>query len=234
MAMGMRLLGCIQAWICASTTEVDAVRSMRWLVKPAFFLLCLSPALWLAGAIVLALKGGPNVLGPDPAQFLALETGKWAMWMLIAALAVSPLRFLLNAPYVWKLRRMGGLFALFYVSLHFLVFLALLLEWRWQELGREVAERPYVTIGMLAFVLLIPLGMTSLQFAQRKMGRRWKQLHRMVYVVGILAVMHVVWIVRSSIGDALIYGMIMAALLGYRLLRHLYPQLRSFSLRAAR
>jgi len=232
MVMETRLQGCIRVWICASTTEVDTVRKMRWLVKPAFVLLCLSPALWLVYTIVLALTGGQNFLGPDPAQYLALETGKWAMWMLIAALTVSPFRFLLNAPYAWQLRRMSGLFALFYVSLHFLVFLALLLEWRWQELDTEVAERPYVMIGMLAFVLLIPLGMTSVQYAQRKMGRRWKQLHRAVYVVGILSVMHVVWIVRSSIGDALVYGTIMAALLGYRLLRHFCPPVKKFSLRA--
>lgn len=206
---------------------------MKALGKLVVFVLCLSPALWLSYAVVLVATGGENLLGPDPAQYLALETGTWAIRMLIGALAVTPLRFLLAAPYLWQFRRMLGLFALFYVSLHFLVFLAFLLQWQWQELGREVTERPYVTVGFLAFILLLPLGLTSVQVAQRKMGRRWKQLHRLVYVINILAVLHVTWILRSSIADALLYAALVGLLLGYRLLRHLFPKVRKFSLRQA-
>jgi sulfoxide reductase heme-binding subunit YedZ len=206
---------------------------MKGPIKPLVFLLCLSPALWLTYGVMLALTGGENLLGPDPAQFLALQTGTWSIRLLIAALAVTPLRYLLNAPYIWQFRRMLGLFAFFYVTLHFLVFLAFLLQWQWQDLGREIAERPYITFGFLAFVLLVPLGMTSVQFAQRKLGRRWKKLHRLVYVINILAVLHVTWIVRSSIADALLYGLLVLLLLGYRLLRHKSATVRQFSLRRA-
>lgn len=206
---------------------------MKGLTKLLVFVLCLAPALWLSYGVFLALTGGANLLGPDPAQYLALQTGTWAIRLLIAALAVTPLRFLLNAPYLWQFRRMLGLFALFYVTLHFLVFLAFLLQWQWHDLGREIAERPYITFGFAAFVLLVPLGLTSVQFAQRKLGRNWKKLHRLVYVINILAVLHVTWIVRSSIADALLYGVLVLVLLGYRLLRHQSAAVRHFSLRRA-
>jgi sulfoxide reductase heme-binding subunit YedZ len=200
------------------------------LIKSAVFLLCLAPALWLGHAVYLAWSGGPNLLGPDPAQFLALETGQWSIRLLVAALAVTPLRHLLAAPRIWQYRRMIGLFALFYVSLHFLVFLAFLLQWEWADFGREIAERPYITVGFAAFVLLLPLGLTSVQIAQRKMGRRWKQLHRLVYVINILAVLHILWVLRSSYADVVLYGGLVAVLLLYRWLRHASPRVRRFSL----
>lgn len=206
---------------------------MKALIKPAVFLLCLCPALWLSYGVVLVATGGENLLGPDPAHYLSLQTGTWSIRFLIAALAVTPLRFLLNAPYLWQFRRMLGLFALFYVTLHFLVFLAFLLQWRWGDLAREITERPYITVGFLAFALLVPLGLTSIQAAQRRMGRNWKKLHRLVYVINILAILHVTWIVRSSIADALLYGVLVLLLLGYRLLRHRYPEVQRFNLRPA-
>lgn len=208
--------------------------SAKSLIKPVVFLLCLSPALWLLHAVGLSISGGENRLGPDPAQFLALQTGTWAMRLLIASLAITPLRFILGIPYLWQLRRMVGLFALFYVLLHFLVFLALLLQWQWQELGREISERPYITVGFVALLLLIPLGLTSTNAAQRKLGRRWKQLHRLVYVISILAVLHVVWIIRSSIADALLYAFLVSLLLAYRLLLHSFPGFRQISVRRAK
>jgi sulfoxide reductase heme-binding subunit YedZ len=228
-----RLQASIPVWICASTIDGAAHNCMKVVIKPVVFVVCLSPALWLFYCVVLAATGGDNLLGPDPAQYLALETGTWAIRMLIGALALTPLRFLFGAPYLWKFRRMLGLFALFYVSLHFVVFLAFLLQWQWQELSREITERPYITVGFLAFILLLPLGITSVQVAQRKLGRRWKQLHQLVYVINILAVLHVTWIVRSSIADALLYAVLVGLLLGYRLLRRLSPKIRKFSLRQA-
>lgn len=222
-----------RVWICANTIDGDAHNRMQALIKPVVFVFCLSPALWLSYGVVLVATGGENLLGPDPAQYLALQTGTWSIRFLIVALAVTPLRFLLGAPYLWKFRRMMGLFALFYVALHFTVFLAFLLQWQWQDLGREITERPYVSVGFLAFALLLPLGMTSVQIAQRKLGRRWKQLHRTVYVINILAVVHVAWIVRSSITDALLYAVLVGLLLCYRVLRHRYPKIRAFSLHLA-
>lgn len=199
-------------------------------IKPAIFLLSLAPALYLGYAVWLSLTGGANLLGPDPAKELALATGEWAIRFIIFTLALTPIRYLLNWPYAWRLRRMVGLFALFYATLHFLVFLVFLLGLRWAELGNEIAQRPYVTLGFLAFVLMIPLGLTSFQAAQRRMGRNWKRLHRLVYVTAVLAVLHVIWIVRSSYGDAVLYGSLVGLLLGYRLLRKYSTRVRRFTL----
>lgn len=204
---------------------------MRRFVKPMLFFISLLPALYLFLAVYLAASGGVNLLGPDPAKALALQSGEWAIRFLIFALAMTPVRYLFNWAYAWQLRRMTGLFALFYASLHFLVFLVFLLELRWGELLSEIVERPYVTVGFLAFLLMIPLGLTSFAKAQRVLGRNWKRLHRVIYLVNILAVLHVVWIVRSDFGDALFYGTLVVLLLGYRLLRELHPAVRAFTLR---
>lgn len=177
----------------------------------------------------LSFTGAGDLLGPDPALALALLTGEWTIRFLIFTLALTPIRYLFNWPYALRLRRMVGLFTLFYATLHFLVFLLFLLQLRWDQLGTEIARRPYVTIGFTAFLLLIPLGLTSFQAAQRRMGRNWKRLHRLVYVIAILAVLHVIWIVRSSYGDAVLYGSLVALLLGYRLLRHYSPRARRFT-----
>lgn len=199
--------------------------------KPVLFILLLLPALYYFYAVYLAYTGGKNLLGTDPAQYLSHETGQWAIRILILSLAMTPIRYLLNWPYAWQLRKMTGLYALFYVSLHLLVFLAFLLGWEWQRIGVEIVERPYITVGFAAFVLLVPLGLTSFKLAQRKLGRRWKQLHRVVYAVNILAVLHLTWIVRSDYGEAFMYGSLVAFLLGYRLLRHYSSRVKSFTLR---
>jgi methionine sulfoxide reductase heme-binding subunit len=198
-------------------------------IKPIVFLLFLLPALYYFYAVYLALNG-ENILGPDPAQALALATGEWSIRILIAALAITPLRYLLNLPKLWNYRRMVGLFALFYVCLHLLVFLMFLLQWQWADIGREIAERPYITVGFTAFILLLPLGFTSFQAAQRKMGRNWKKLHRLVYVINILAVLHVIWVVRSSYFDAVLYGSLVFICLAYRILRKYNPVVRKFTL----
>lgn len=203
---------------------------MRAYVKPIVFIFCLLPALYYF-YVVYASFGGTNLLGPDPAKALSLQTGEWAIRMLILSLAVTPIRYLFNWPYAWQLRRMIGLFAFFYASLHLLVFLMFLLQWQWSEIGTEIVERPYITIGFSAYLLLLPLALTSFNLARRKLGKNWKRLHRLVYIISILAVLHVVWIVRSSIGDALLYGGLVCLLLGYRALRKYSQAVRRFSFR---
>ena len=202
---------------------------MSRLVKPVIFLLCLWPAAYLAYAVYLAFTGGENLLGPDPAEFLALETGEWAIRLLIASLAITPLRYLLNAPVLFRYRRMIGVYAWFYVCLHLLVFLWFLLGWQWGNIGTEISERPYITIGFSAFVLLTPLAATSFNAAQRKLGRNWKRLHRLTYVCATLACLHVIWIVRSSYFDAVLYSGLVLVLLGYRLLRKYVPAVQKFT-----
>jgi len=201
---------------------------LKPVVKVAVFLLCFLPAGILLYQVYLAFMGLPVDLGPDPPKTLSLETGEWAIRLLILSLAITPLRYLLNWPYLWQYRRMIGLYGLFYTVLHFLVFLVFILQMNWSDLGKEIVDRPYITLGFIALILLLPLGLTSFQAAQRKLGRNWKKLHRLVYVINILAVLHVVWIVRSSYADAVLYGSLVLVLLAYRVLRNFSVSVRHF------
>lgn len=204
---------------------------MKAFAKPLVFLLCLLPAGYMFYAVYLAYTGGENLLGPEPAKTLSLMTGEWAIQILILGLALTPIRYLFNWPYIWRFRRMIGLYAYFYTSLHLLVFLMFLLQWEWTAIGREIVERPYITIGFAAYVLMTALAATSFNRAQRKLGRNWKRLHRTVYAVNVLAVMHVIWIVRSSYADAVLYGGLVALLLAYRTMRRVSPAVRRFTFR---
>jgi methionine sulfoxide reductase heme-binding subunit len=204
---------------------------MKAFAKPLVFIICLLPAGYMFYAVYLAFTGGTNLLGPEPAKALSLMTGEWSIRILILALAITPIRYLFNWPYLWQFRRMIGLYAFFYTSLHLLVFLMFLLQWEWSAIGREIAERPFITIGFAAYVLMTALALTSFNRAQRKLGRNWKRLHRLVYAINILAVMHVIWIVRSSYADAVLYGGLVAVLLGYRLARHFSSGVSRFTFR---
>jgi len=201
-------------------------------VKVLVFFTCLSPALWLGYAVWLAWTGGENLLGTDPVKTLTLETGEWALRMLLLALAVTPLRHLFAQPLVWQFRRMIGLYAFFYACLHLLVFLAFVLQWHWLELAQEIVERPYVTVGFASLMLMLPLALTSTLGMRRRLGRNWKRLHRLVYAAGILAILHLLWILRSSTLDARIHGGILAALLTYRVLHSKVPAVRRLTLRS--
>lgn len=126
-----------------------------------------------------------------------------------------------------------GVYAFFYTSLHFLIFLLLLLQLNWADLGEEIVERPYITVGFLSFLILFALAVTSFDVAQRRLGRRWKTLHRFVYLAAILAILHLVWIVRSDFADALLYGGLVFLLLAYRVLHAKSSEVRQFSPRWA-
>ena len=175
------------------------------------FLFCLIPF------VLLLLKVLQNDLGPDPAKELALETGEWSIRFLLLALAMTPLRHLSGRVEFAQRRRMVGLFALFYASVHFLVWVIFLLGLRWGAILEEVVERPYITIGFSSFLILVVLGATSPRVMVRKLGKNWRRLHRLVYVAGVLAIIHLVWIVRTDLSEALLYGAILAGLLGWRL-----------------
>ncbi len=188
----------------------------RYLYKPLVFALCLAPALWLA----CGLFGWIDVsLGPDPVKKLEHECGKTALNLLLLTLAVTPLRQLLGLPHLLRLRRMLGLFAFSYVLLHFSVYVVLDLELNWRDLGADIAKRPYITIGMLALALLVPLAVTSTQGMMRRLGRRWQSLHRLIYPIAILGVWHFYWQVKRDVREPLLYAGILAALLLYRLVR---------------
>jgi sulfoxide reductase heme-binding subunit YedZ len=202
---------------------------VKALLKILLFTVSFIPAGWLFYAVYQAFTGGENLLGPDPATFLSHETGQWGLRFLIIALALTPLRYLFNWPYAWQLRRMMGLYALFYATLHVLVFLQFQIFWRWADIGREIVERPYITVGFAAFVLMIPLGITSFKYLQRRMGRNWKRLHRAVYAINILALVHLFWQIRSSYAEFALYGSLVAFFLVYRMLRTWVTPVRKFT-----
>ena len=188
---------------------------MRKFVKPAVFLLALVP---FALLLVRALTDN---LGPDPAQELSIETGEWTLRFLLITLALTPLRQLTGQSGFIRHRRMFGLFALFYATVHLLVWMNLILGFRWFAIAEEIVDRPYITVGFTAFLILVVLGITSPKTMVRKMGKNWKRLHRLVYIAAILGVIHLLWILRTDVTEAVLYGFITFVLLGYRILRNL-------------
>lgn len=185
------------------------------MLKPAVFLAALVPFAYLLLRIV------QNNLGPDPAQELAIETGEWTLRFLLITLTLTPLRQITGRPEFVRVRRMVGLFALFYASVHFMVWMSFLLGFRWFAIAEELVERPYITIGFAAFLILIALGVTSPKAMVRKLGKNWKRLHQLVYLAAILAIIHLLWILRTNVSEAVVYGAILAVLLGFRVFQSL-------------
>jgi sulfoxide reductase heme-binding subunit YedZ len=184
----------------------------RWL-KPAVFLLSLLP---LARLFLLGFTGE---LGANPVEFVTRSTGTWALVMLCLTLAVTPLRRLSGWNALVRLRRMLGLFAFFYASLHFTVFLWLEHWFDVAAMLLDVLERPFVTAGFLAFLLMLPLAATSTQAMVRRLGSRWQALHRLVYLIAPLAVLHFWWhkAGKNDFGEPAFYGAVVALLLAARL-----------------
>ena len=188
---------------------------MRKFLKPAVFLLALVP---FALLLIRALQ---NNLGPDPAQELSIETGEWTLRFLLITLALTPLRDFTGRSEFVRQRRMLGLFALFYATVHLLGWMTFILGFRWFAIVEELIERPYITVGFTSYLILFALGITSPKAMVRKLGKNWKRLHRLVYLASILGVVHLLWILRTDIGEAVLYGSIVFVLLGYRIARKL-------------
>jgi len=156
-------------------------------------------------------------LGINPAETLQLETGIWALRFLLASLAITPLRRLFGWNRLVQYRRMLGLFAFFYATLHLLTYVVLDRYFDWAGVVEDVAKRPFITLGMLAFALMIPLALTSTKGWIRRLGRKWQTLHRLVYFAAIAASLHFIWKVKVAIGEPVYYAAILAALLAIRL-----------------
>jgi sulfoxide reductase heme-binding subunit YedZ len=183
------------------------------LLRHGPFALCLLPLLTIVAATV------SNSLGPDPAERLMHMTGEWAARILILCLLMSPMRRWTGNPYWMRQRRMLGLFAFFYACIHLLIFLQFFLGWSAARVAEELAERPYITAGFLAWLVMLPMAVSSTKAMQRRLGRNWQRLHRGIYIVAIAISLHILWQARSDVGEALVYGAAFGALLAWRVWR---------------
>jgi len=213
---------------------LNVAQRYRRIYKPLVFGVCLLPLGWL---LCGAFGWFGASLGADPVKKLEHECGKTALNLLLLTLAVSPVSVLAALPHLPRLRRMLGLFAFFYAVVHFTVYLTLDLELNFRTVGSDILKRPYITIGFTALLLLIPLAVTSTNRMQRRLGRRWLKLHRLVYLIAVLGVWHFYWQVKRDVREPLIYAAVLAVLLGYRVvrarMRPVHAQLRSRPVAAA-
>jgi methionine sulfoxide reductase heme-binding subunit len=195
--------------------RLKRILSSRW-AKVTVFALCLVPA------FLLVWKGFTGGLGANPIEFITHATGDWILRFLCITLSITPLRKILRLPDLIRFRRMLGLFAFFYACAHFLIWFVLDKFFDWGEIAKDVVKRPFITAGFTAFVLLIPLAVTSTTGWIRRMGgKRWQMLHRLIYVSGIAGVVHYYWLVKSDIRLPVMYGAIIVVLLMYRLVASL-------------
>lgn len=175
------------------------------------------PLAWLAWQVARLLRGEAITgLGVDPVDAITHFTGEWALHFLVAGLAATPLRRLTGWAWPLRLRRMLGLWAFAFASLHLATWVTLDLRMDWAQVGAEILERPYLTVGFTAWLLLVPLAATSTRAAMRRLGRRWGQLHRGVYAAGVLAVAHYLWLVKADLREPLAWAAAVALLLGLR------------------
>jgi sulfoxide reductase heme-binding subunit YedZ len=200
--------------ITARFAPIDP-RAFKWL-KAAVFAACLWPLLRLTW---LAFHDG---LGANPIQFIEHTLGDWILIFLVITLSVTPLRRLLNWQWLLRLRRMFGLYAFFYAMLHFAAYVGLDQFFDWHAIMKDVVKRPFITVGFTCLVLMLPLAATSTNAMVRRLGaRRWRRLHRLVYLIAIGGVIHFWWEVKKDITEPLIYAAIFALLLAIRAGFHL-------------
>lgn len=195
--------------------------TVRFVVKPVVFLLCLSPL----GLLIYNFF--TDNLSANPISDITNETGIWTLRFLVITLSITPLRKLTRWSPLQRFRRMVGLFAFLYVCLHFSTYIYLDKFFDWQEMLKDIGKRPFITVGFTALILLTPLAMTSFDSVMRWMGgKRWRVLHRIVYVCAILGVIHYLWLVKADKQRPVIYGIIVILLLGYRVLVYIAGRAR--------
>jgi methionine sulfoxide reductase heme-binding subunit len=176
-------------------------------IKPLVFILCLIP-------LVLGIWDGfTDQLGANPIEEISQRSGGWTLRLLLITLAVTPARQLFGWLWPLRLRRMLGLYSFFYACLHFLTYLVLDQFFEWDEILKDILKRPYITVGFTAFVLLVPLAITSTHAMMRRLGKQWKKLHQLVYVIAVLGVLHYLWLVKADYLQPLIYAFTLLALL---------------------
>jgi len=183
---------------------------MKLLLKPVVFVMLMAPTIWMIYALFT------NQLGANPIEAITDFTGEWALRILLLSLAMTPLRMLIKKPWPIRVRRMVGLFAFFYVVLHLATYLVLDQQFDIGAILSDILERPYITAGTLAFLILIPLAMTSTKGMMKRLGKRWSTLHRLVYVAATAAIVHYVWLTRGDQLEPLIYLLVLFGLMLFR------------------
>lgn len=180
-------------------------------LKPFVFLLCLVPFFLLVwGALT-------NTLGANVIEAITHTTGDWILRFLLITLAITPLRQLTGWNWLIRFRRMTGLFAFFYSILHFTIYCLSIQAFNWTEIWTDIVKRPYITVGFLSFVFMIPLAITSTKkWVARLGGKRWQLLHRLIYLSGIGGVLHYLWLVKLDKTLPIRYGIVLAVLLLFR------------------
>lgn len=189
--------------------------------KPLVFVLCLLPLAWLVWG------AASDQLGANPAEALIRSTGDWTLRMLCLTLAVTPVRVWTRTPQLARYRRMLGLFTFFYACLHLLAYSWLDMGLDVADIGRDILKRPFILVGFASWLLLLPLALTSFNRAVRALGgRQWQALHRLVYLIAGLALLHFFWMRagKNNFAEVGVYAAIIAVLLGWRLYRRLIPK----------
>ncbi|MCK9635499.1 MAG: sulfoxide reductase heme-binding subunit YedZ [Methylobacter tundripaludum] len=193
-------------------------------IKIIVFLLSLTP-------FALLVNDGLNdQLGANPIETLHFGFGDWALRFLCIGLALTPIKTITGQGWPIRFRRMMGLFAFFYASLHLLVFIVLDLSLSWEAFKDEVPKSPYILMGLLTYLLLVPLAATSTQKMQKRLGRSWIKLHRLVYAAGLTALVHYFWLVKKDYTEPLIYAVAISILLGMRIIVYCKRTAKLFSL----
>jgi len=182
----------------------------NYIVKPLVFMACLTPL----ALLVLGLL--QDTLGANPIEELTRRSGEWTLRLLLLTLCMTPIQKLFKQSWPIKFRRMLGLYTFFYASVHLLTYIWLDQFFDWGEIITDIIKRPFILIGMSAFLLLLPLAITSNHIMMRKLGKLWKRLHQLVYVIAGLGVLHFYWLVKKDLFTPSVYLVILTILLGYR------------------
>ena len=186
-------------------------------LKPLVFCLLAVPLALLGFDVWRELQVPGSGFGPDPGEEVVHHLGSWGLRVLLLTLAVSPASRVLRKPRLIRFRRMAGLWAFAYLVLHFTAYLGLLAGFEFATITEDIVKRPYITVGFLALVLLVPLAVTSTRGWQRRLGRRWRTLHRLVYPAAIAAWTHLLWLSKGGFMDPFVYGLVLALLFGERI-----------------
>ncbi len=183
------------------------------------WLACGAPLVWLGYAVAQEASLPGSVLGADPGKAVVQFLGRWGIRMLLVALAVTPLRRWLGWPALARVRRLVGLFAFSYLSLHLLAYLGFLAGFDWSAIVDDLTDRSYITAGFLGWLALVPLAITSTRGWQRRLRRRWVVLHRLVFAAAVLGLVHVWWLTKDGYGEAIVYAAVFLLLMSERVSR---------------